>query len=92
MRRPGILSAILIACLAVPSTGCLSGAYDKDYDASLQQYKREAAGEPPAPPPPQEGAAIRRATESMLTATLVGPAMRRAVPARGGAAMLPVTG
>ncbi len=59
MRRnvsPRILAIIAFACL---STGCLSGAYDKDFEARLAEYRREANGEPPeaaapaddAPPP-----------------------------------------
>lgn len=37
------------------STGCLSAGYDKDYQARLEEYKRQAAGGPvaaqPADPP-----------------------------------------
>jgi hypothetical protein len=40
--------ALAIAFFAALCAGCLSGAYDKDFEARFQQYKREAAGEPPA--------------------------------------------
>lgn len=41
-------------CLA---TGCLSGAYEQDFQARLQQYRREADGEPPVAHPAADAAA-----------------------------------
>jgi hypothetical protein len=39
---------LLIVAFSSLSTGCLSGSYDKDFEARLQEYRREADGEPPA--------------------------------------------
>jgi hypothetical protein len=50
-----------LACLA---TGCLSGGYEEDFQARLQQYKREAAGDPPAANPAANAAAPAAAGEA----------------------------
>ena len=42
---------VLVATIACLSMGCLSAGYDKDFQARLQEYKRQAAGEPPAANP-----------------------------------------
>lgn len=50
MTRSGFLTVVaLLATASCATGGCLSGAYEKDYEARLQQYRREAAGGPPAP-------------------------------------------
>jgi len=52
------------ATLACQATGCLSGGYEEDFHARLQQYKREAAGDPPAAKPAANAAAPAAAGEA----------------------------
>ncbi len=41
------LGCVIIGCMTSLTAGCLSGGYEEDFQARLQEYKREAAGEPP---------------------------------------------
>lgn len=53
MLRSITVAGVLFASAACLSTGCLSAAYEQDFQSRLQEYKREAGGEPPpakAPP------------------------------------------
>lgn len=45
ITRSGSIFLAVMACLVA---GCFSGGYEEDFQARLQEYKREAAGEPPA--------------------------------------------
>jgi hypothetical protein len=42
------LGCVIIGCMTSLTAGCLSGGYEEDFQARLQEYKRAAAGEPPA--------------------------------------------
>jgi hypothetical protein len=57
MSRTITMANLLLAVIACLSQGCLSGGYEADFQSRLQQYKREAAGEPAAEvaAPPAEG-------------------------------------
>lgn len=41
------LGCVIIGCMTSLTAGCLSGGYEEDFQTRLQEYKREAAGEPP---------------------------------------------
>lgn len=57
MATAWVTTWMAVAALACLATGCLSGGYEQDFQARLQQYKREAAGEPPAAQPAEAAAA-----------------------------------
>jgi hypothetical protein len=42
---------VIVATSTGFSMGCLSAGYEKDFQARLQEYKRQAAGEPAAAKP-----------------------------------------
>jgi hypothetical protein len=56
MSRTITMAGLLLAVIACLSQGCLSGGYEADFQSRLQQYKREAAGEPAAAEPAAKAA------------------------------------
>lgn len=58
--HPPVLAITVFAALC---GGCLSGAYDKDFEARLQHYRQEAAGEPPPAAPAAGGGEPQAAPE-----------------------------
>lgn len=48
---------VMVAATACLIAGCLSGGYEDDFQTRLQEYKRQAAGEPAAVEPAAEPAA-----------------------------------
>lgn len=51
MARIRGIAWVIVAAGAGLSMGCLSVGYEKDFQARLQEYKRQAAGEPAAAKP-----------------------------------------
>jgi hypothetical protein len=51
MARVRSIAFVVVATAACLSIGCLSAGYEKDFQARLQEYKRQAAGDPAAAKP-----------------------------------------